>query len=65
MEAFKLTKKREKKKKKEDSFWDWPDFLFICSDLLVLPLRLVWFILRMFGRLLEAIFEGIIEFFSF
>lgn len=64
MRFFKLTKKRKDKKKKSSSTSNYSDFLYIIGDIIIWPLRLLWYLLEIFGRMILAILEGIGEFFS-
>lgn len=55
---IKLEKKKNKKRDDgyADFFWD---CVIGCADILIWPLRLVWFILRMLGRAILHILEVI------
>lgn len=64
MRFFKLTKKRKDKKKKNSSTWGYSDFFYVIGDIIILPFRLLLFLLEVFGRMILAILEGIGEFFS-
>lgn len=52
--------KKKKQKKKDDTFWDvLVDTLLWVPDLLLLPFRLLYYIIRGFGKLFKSLIEDI------
>ena len=52
--------KRKKQKKKDNPFWDaFIDSLLWIPDILLFPFRILYYVIRAFGRLFKSLIEDI------
>lgn len=54
---LRFRKKRKKRKNNAEDKWDWFEILFWIPELILYPLRLIWWLLRGAARMLVEVFD--------